>query len=196
MKKTLLSLLTYLVPLVAMQAQSLNIAVVDLQKVFTEYYKTQETQGLLNDRLNQFQKELQEMQTDFQKLVDETQKLRDQVTDQALTEAARKERQKAFEAKIKQVQDMERRIQEFRTTRGRQFEEQSTRMRQGIIDEITKVVEKYGRDNKYNLIFDISAKGISGTLTLLYSEGQKDITQDIIKILNANKPPAASNNKQ
>jgi outer membrane protein len=188
MKKLILILaLIIAAPLASIQAQS-NIVIINLQKVFNEYHKTQETQGLLNERLNQFQKEMQEMQTDFQKLVDETQKLRDQVMDQALSPAAKAERQKAFEAKIKQVQDMERKVQEFRSSRARQFEEQSARMRQGIIEEITKVVEKFGKDNKFNLILDVSGKSMAATSVVLYADGYRDITEDILKILNSNRP--------
>ncbi len=193
MKKLILILtLIVVAPIASTQAQ-INIAVINLEKVFNGYYKTQETQGLLNERLAQFQKEMQEMQTDFQKLVDETQKLRDQVTDQALSTTARAERQKAFEAKIKQVQDMERKIQEFRATRGKQFDEQSIRMRQGIVEEINKVVEKFGKDNKLNLILDISGKSMAATNVVLYSDGLRDITEDILKLMNNTRPakPAA-----
>ncbi len=193
MKKLILILtLIVVAPIASTQAQ-INIAVINLEKVFNGYHKTEETQGLLNERLAQFQKEMQEMQTDFQKLVDETQKLRDQVTDQALSTTARAERQKAFEAKIKQVQDMERKIQEFRATRGKQFDEQSIRMRQGIVEEINKVVEKFGKDNKLNLILDISGKSMAATSVVLYSDGLRDITEDILKLMNNNRPakPAA-----
>ena len=188
MKKHILTLALLIVaPVASIQAQ-INIAIVNLQKVFNEYNKTQETQALLNERLSQFQKEQQEMQTDFQKLVDETQKLRDQAMDQALTEQARSERRKAFEAKLKQVQDMERKIKEFSSQRMKQFEEQSMRMRQGIIEEITKVVEKFGKDNKFNLILDVSAKSMSATNVALYADGLRDITDEVIKTINANRP--------
>jgi outer membrane protein len=192
MKKLIFILAIMIVaPIAAIQAQ-INIAVIDLQKVFTDYYKTQDAQRLITTRSDQFKKEMQEMQTDFQKLVDETQKLRDQVTDQALTEAARKERQKAFEAKVKQVQDMERKIQEFQNTRLKQFDEQSARMRQNILEEINKVVQKFAADSKFNLVLDISGKTFAGTNLVLYNQGQRDITEEILKQLNANRP-ASSN---
>jgi outer membrane protein len=173
-------------------AAELKVAVIDLQKTFAEYYKTKEADVMLKERLTGLQKEMQDMKNDYQKMVEETTKLRDDAQDKTLSEQARKEKQQAFETKVQDVRNMERKLQEFQATRQKQFEDQSRRMRQGIVEEITKVVNDIGAKEKYNLILDRSGSTLNGTATLLFAQDVKDLTDDVVKLMNANKPAGGS----
>lgn len=170
----------------------MKVAVVDLQKAFNEYYKTKDAEANLKDRMGSIQKEQQEMMGDYQKTVDEINKLRESTEDKTLAEAAREEKKKALQTKIQDAANMERKIQEFRTTRARQFEDQSRRMRQGIIEEIIKIVNDTGAKEKYSLVLDKSGLSMNGTSVLLYSSDVKDLTDDVIKTINASKPAAGT----
>lgn len=188
--------LAFLSLLVAMtgaaHAADIKIAVIDLQKAFADYYKTKEADVMLKERLTGLQKEMQDMKNDYQKMVEETTKLRDDAQDKTLSEQARKEKQQAFETKVQDVRNMERKLQEFQVTRQKQFEDQSRRMRQGIVEEITKVVNDIGAKEKYNLILDKSGSTLNGNPALLYTQDVKDLTDDVVKLMNASKPAGGS----
>lgn len=191
--KKLSLILTSLLTLSAVSfAADLKVGVVDLSKAFQEYYKTKEAEDTLNERRGAFQKERQDMMNDYQKMVDETQKIRQAADDKTLSEAAREEKKKAFETKVQDVRNQENKIRTFEQTRGRQLDDQFLRMRTSIVDEIRKVVQDFGAREKYNMLMDKSAAGVSQTPFLLYSSDVKDITDDIIKLINANKPAAGA----
>ncbi len=175
-------------------AQQLKIATFDFQKAFSEYYRTKDAEGELQARVATFKKEDQERTNDYRKIAEEAQKLQDGAQDKTLSEAARQERLKAFQAKVQEVQNLQRAIQEFRTTRGRELEDRSQRIRQGLIDEITKVVVDVGAKGKYTLVIDKTGRSLNGTPVLLYSQDLPDITDEVVRAINATKatPKAAS----
>ena len=61
-------------------------------------------------------------------------------------------------------------------------------MRQGILKEINDVIGKEARDQGYGFVFDKSGNTLNGVPAIIYSQEGLDITDDIIKVLNKNKP--------
>jgi outer membrane protein len=173
------------------QEAALKIAVVDMQRAFKEYYKTKEAEAALRERANSFQRERQAMLSDYQKLANETQKIRDAATDKTLSDTAREEKRKAFESKVQDLRNLERKIQEFQLTRTKEFEEQSQRLRQSILQEITKVVNDFSAKEKFFLVLDKSSVSLTGVPVVLYTEGPRDITDEIIRLINS-RPSGSS----
>jgi Skp family chaperone for outer membrane proteins len=94
---------------------------------------------------------------------------------------------------------MEREITEFRQTRERQLQEQALRMREGIVKEISDVVNEKVKASGFDLVFDKSGMSLNGVPVLMYSRGDTDFTSDVIATLNkpgraapAEKPPTAA----
>jgi outer membrane protein len=169
-----------------------KIAIIDMQKAFNEYYKTKDAEAILRDRMAGFQKERDEMTADGQKIADEAKKLQDAANDKTLSEAARAERKTAFDAKYQEFTAKRNQIQDFNNTRSKQFEDQSRRMRTSIVEEINKFVSDLGTKEKYNLILDKSGASMNGTSVVLFSSDIRDITDDVIKAINANKPASSA----
>ncbi|SDU10212.1 periplasmic chaperone for outer membrane proteins Skp [Verrucomicrobium sp. GAS474] len=169
-----------------------KLAIVDLQKVFENYYKKKEADARLQEVVGRLQKDKEAMVGDYQKLVDETTKLRDAAQDTTLSPAARAEKQKAFETKVQDVRNAERIMQEFNTTKGRAVEDQKMRLQQDIVKDITGAVNSVGNRDKYNLILDKAGPSVNGTPVVLFTQDMKDITDDVIKILNATQPAASA----
>jgi len=179
-------------PLRAADVAAPKIAVIDMQKAFNEYYKTKDAEAILRDRMAGFQKERDEMTADGQKIADEAQKLHDAATDKTLSDTARAEREKALAAKVQELQAKRSQIQDFNNTRSKQFEDQSRRMRTSIVEEINKFVSDLGTKEKYNLILDKSGASMNGTSVVLFTSDVRDITDDVIKAINANKPASSA----
>jgi Skp family chaperone for outer membrane proteins len=97
---------------------------------------------------------------------------------------------------------MEREINEFRQTRERQLQEQAMRMREGIVKEITDVVNEKVKANALDLVFDKSGMSLNGVPLLMYSKENVDFTNDVVAVLNkpgrvsaistATSPPASA----
>ena len=170
------------------QVQSGRIVTVDLNKIFNEYYKTPVASSKLKDTAEQYNKEHDEMVASYRKQVDELNKLREEQDKTEYTQEVREQKKKAFQEKLAETQKTQRDIEEFRNSHRQILDQQTQRMRQGILKEISEIVSKEARDAGYAFVFDKSGNTFNGTPGIVYSQDSVEITDDIIKILNKNKP--------
>jgi outer membrane protein len=173
------------------QGTNLKVALVDLQKCFNDYYKTEEAKARINDQGSGYQKEFNDRMEDYKKLVDQINGLRESAKDTSASESARKEREDKLREKIQEAQTRERELNEFRGTSSKLLQDLQVRQRKSIVDEINKVVENFSK-GKYNLVIDKSGMTLNGTSGLVYTEGLTDITDEITKLLNKDKPAAGA----
>lgn len=183
--KTLLSIgLTFLLAAAA-SAQDLKIGVVDMKRIFAEYERTQEAEKEINDRKAEAKQELDERTARYKELLEQFQTLQEQVQDEALSPQLREAKRKEGEATGQEAKSLERQIQEFRTRRERQLQEQVVRMRKTILEEIRTLVEEMSKTRNYVLVFDKSGQSMNGVPFLLHSRDAVDFSNDIIDRLNS-----------
>ncbi len=193
--KLYLSLIAGMAGLVASSfAQTGRIVTADMQKIFDTYYKTPIARGKLEETRDSFTKELQTKQDALKKAVDELNKLKEEQDRPEYTPEVREQKKKALNEKLADLNNMQRDMQEYQRSHQRILEEQSLRMRQSILKEITDVVTKEAKDAGYMLVLDKSGNTLNGLPSVVYSQEPMDITADIIKILNKDAPatPAAT----
>jgi outer membrane protein len=170
------------------QAPTGRTVTVDLNKIFNEYYKTPIASAKLKDTAEQYNKEHDEMLAQYRKQVDELNKLRDEQDKSEYTPEVREQKKKAFQEKIAETQKTQREIEDYRTSHRQILDQQTQRMRQGILKEITDVITKEARDQGYGFVFDKSGNTLNGVPTIVFSQDGLEITDDIIKSLNKNRP--------
>src|ERR1700736_626772 len=192
MKKVLsLSLVSLLLLPIAAQAQgTLKIGTVDMNRAFKEYNKTKDAEAKINDAKNQAKKEYDDRADTYKKALDEVNNLNKQLDSPALSAEKKAQTAKERDEKIANIKNMEREINEFRQTRERQLQEQAMRMREGIVKEITDIVNEKVKANALDLVFDKSGMSLNGVPLLLYAADNFDFTNDVITVLN--KPGRAS----
>ncbi len=173
------------------QTQGGRIVTVDLNKIFNEYYKTPTASGKLKETAEGFNKEHEEMVADYKKAVEDLNKLRDEQDKPEYTAEVREQKKKAVQEKLAETSKKQRDIEEYRRSHQKILEDQTTRMRQNILKEINDVVQKESRDAGYLLVLDKSGNTLNGVPPIVYSQEQLDITDDIVKILNKNRPKDA-----
>src|ERR1044071_250985 len=160
------------------QVQSGRIVTVDLNKIFNEYYKTPVASAKLKDTAEQYNKEHDEMVASYRKQVDELNKLREEQDKTEYTQEVRDQKKKAFQEKLAETQKTQRDIEEFRNSHRQILDQQTQRMRQGILKEINEVISKEARDAGYAFVFDKSGNTFNGTPGIVYSQGSVEITDD------------------
>jgi outer membrane protein len=114
-------------------------------------------------------------------------KLNEEIESPALSREAKETKSKARDEKVGELKNMEREIQEFRTTREKQLQEQSGRMRQGIVDDITKIVNEKVKADNYDLVFDKSGMSLNGVPVVMWAKEAYDFTEVVVTGLNKNK---------
>lgn len=176
-------------------AQTLKIGTVDMKKVFESYYKTKDAETRINEARNAAKKELDDRMDVYNKNIGEIKKLNEEIDKPELSKEAKEQKSKARDEKVAELKGMEREINEFRTTREKQLQEQSVRMRGGIVDEINKVVADKVKAENFQVVFDKSGPSLNGVPVVLFAKDEFDFTNDVITALNKNKgkeEPAAA----
>ena len=172
----------------AAQAPAGRIVTVDLNKVFTDYYKTPIASAKIKDTAESFNKELNEMVDNYKKEIEDLNKLREDQDKPEYTAEVREQKRKAVSEKLAETQKIQRDLEEYRTSHGKILQDQQLRMRQTIVKEIQDVVDKEARDAGYQLVLDKSGTTANAVPTILFSQDSMDITDDLIKTLNKNQP--------
>lgn len=168
-------------------AQSLKIGSVDMKKVFESYYKTKDAEAKINEARNNAKKELEDRLDIQKKAMEEVQKMNQDIENPALSKEARESKTKDRDNKIAELRTMDRENSEFRANREKQLQEQSVRMRAGIVEEINKIVDAKVKAENFDLVFDKSGPSLNGVPIVLFSRESYEFTNDVIAALNKNK---------
>ena len=174
------------------QAQDLKVGIVDMNRVFSEYYKTKDAEKRVNEDKSTAKKELDERAARYRDLMQKWNDKQKMITDKLLNEDLRQQAQKAATSIASEIKSLERDMDEFRRRRETQLQEQVGRMRKGLLEDIKARVEEKAKLDNYDIIFDKSGKSPIGVNFLLFSKDGVDFTDEVLKVLNKNADPASS----
>jgi outer membrane protein len=168
----------------------LRIGTVDVQKVFNEYYKTKDANAKFQEATKAYKDELDARMDAYKKAFDTINKLNDEINKPDLSGAAKDQKSQERDSKINEAKGLEKEIGEFRQTREKQIQDQFRRVRDGIVEEIMRVVNDQVKAQNYDLVLDKSgASANNGVGVVLYSRDSYDFSDPVISKLNANQPP-------
>lgn len=173
-------------------AQSAKFGTVDMKRVFDSYYKTKDAESKINEDRNAAKKELEERMDAAKKLLDDVKKLDEEIQNPALSKDTKDVKTKSRSDKATELQSMDREIREYQTTREKQLQEKSVRMRAGIVDDINKVVSDKVKAENFDFVFDKSGPSLNGVPIVLFSRDSYDFTDSVINALNKNRSSADS----
>jgi outer membrane protein len=176
-------------------AQNLKIGTVDMKKVFESYYKTKDAEAKINEARNNAKKELEDRMDIARKTLDEVKKLDEEINKPELSKDAKEQKAKTRSEKAAELQNMDREIREFQQSREKQLQEQSVRMRAGIVDDINAVVSARVKAENYDLVFDKSGPSLNGVPIVLSSRDGYEFTDAVVTALNKNKGKEAPADK-
>ncbi len=188
--KTALAGLALLLFSLSLQAQP-KIAILDLKKIFDSYYKTKQADTQLKERAADSEKLLKGMIDDYQKANEEYKKLIDSANDQAVSVDERDKRKKSAESKLLEIQNIEKDVTAFRRTTQTTLDEHKRRMRDSILGQIREVINVKAKAGNFALVLDTAAESINQTPIVLYTNGENDLTEEILTQINATAPPGA-----
>jgi len=172
----------------------MKVGTIDMNRVFTEYYKTKDAEQKLNEQRAAAKKEFDDRIETLKKSMEEITKLNAQIEKPELSKDAKDAVLKERETKVADARNLDKEVNDFKSTRERQLQEQFLRMRKDIIDDIMKIVTTRVSSAGYDLVFDKSGLSMGQIPVVVYSRDDMDFSKDIIDKLNANAPkvkPAA-----
>ena len=168
-----------------------KIGTLDMNAIFTQYYKTKDAEAKLNEARAAAKKELDDRLETLKKAMDEINKINTDREKPELSKDAKDKATKNRDEKVNDARNLDREITEFRGTRERQLQEQFVRMRKDIIDEIMAVVNAKVKATGFDIVFDKSGMSMGQIPVLIYSRTDLDFSKDIVDTLNKNAPKDA-----
>jgi Skp family chaperone for outer membrane proteins len=161
-----------------------RIGTIDLKKTFESYWKRKEALNTLKEEQTDLEKDLKNMVEEAKKAREAYQKLLSDASDPAISSDEREKRKKLAEDKFKQVREREESATGFQREAGARLEERQKRYTDTLVNEIRSVISVVAKAHGFAQVIDVSSP------VVLYTTGENDITDEVVKQLNANAPAA------
>ena len=171
------------------RAADSKIGTIDLQKVFTKYYKTDLANAAIQEEVGGLQKDNKALIEEHTKAVDDYKKALDEANNQAVSAEEREKRKKEAEGRMMKIQDLRQTVEQFERTAKGNIEEKLRQSREKILKEIKDVIATKCKSGGMSMVFDSSTSELGRLPVVLYTNGTNDLTDEILAQLNANAPP-------
>jgi Skp family chaperone for outer membrane proteins len=165
-----------------------KIATVNLRKLFDGYWKTKEAQADIQEQKAQLDKDDNALRDGYKKISDEYQQLVARANDQVISADERARRQQAAADKLKQLQESNAQIDSYEHEAQTRLSDQLQRTRDKVLADIKEHIDAAAKAGGYSLVLDTDAKSATATDIVLYHDVENDLTDAVLKQLNAGSP--------
>lgn len=183
-KKTLIFLLLSLLSFTVFAKQSQRIAVVDMDKLFREYYKTRIVEANLKRQADVYKNYSLKLQEDLKRLRAQFIDLRDASLNVVLTDAARESKRLAAKDKYAEIIAKENELKNYTREKQAQLRDDQDKQRAKILGEIQTVVKNQAVLQGYTLVLDSKSLSMTAIPVVVYSAPSNDMTDAVLKELN------------
>lgn len=174
--------------LVSTVQAELKVASVDVNELYTKFYKRFDTEVRLKEYMAEIKAEVEKQQAELMKLREEAEALRKQYDPSRSEKEIAALRQK-LQNKQNELQAKENQLKEYTQTRERAFQELYRRDLALLFAEVQKVIEEEAALGAYDFVIDSSAMNAAPrTKVFPYVKETFDITPQVLKKLNAGAP--------
>lgn len=194
--KTLFTLLS-LCFAVSMTAAELRIAVVDLDRVFKEYYKSRIAEEFLTQQAEAARIYMGQMSTQLESLRAEARRLGTNALNPGLSDSARKKAADEADEAMAKVKAKETEITLYSNERRRELLRLEQAKREEIITDIRNEVKRRANIGNFAFVLDSSGKSANNLPVVLIHPQKYDISDAVIRELNrsAAKPVTPESKK-
>jgi Skp family chaperone for outer membrane proteins len=168
-----------------------KIAIFNLRKAFEAYYKTIQSNVALKQEASEADKERSQMIENGRKHEEDWRKLIDKANDQAVSAEQRAQSKQEASQKYAELESDKQSINDFDRMASARLKEKQNLRRTDIVKEIVGVLDAKAKAAGYTMVLDVSGESFNMSPVVLYTNGSDDLTDGIIKELNAVAPPGS-----
>ncbi len=192
LKQIYLILLLSVVAVATSDAEKPNIGMVDMQKLFAQYYRTEAAQKQFNQDYAVIQKKVNQQLEQINMMISELKSLNEKLKSESLDENLKQKYSQEFQLIDQQrkmfIEEMKRAEYEGK----KEVARRKAASMQGIMSEIRAKVVSFAEKQGYDFVFDKSGKNTNQISFFIYLKDATDITAVMLKELNKLAPTAAS----
>jgi outer membrane protein len=194
-KSSLLALFVAVTLSVSITSQAraeMKVGTIDMQKVFNTYFKTRDAQEKLQSAQKAYKEELDTRMDSYKRNMDTINKLNEELNKPEVSGASKDQKAQDRDTKIQETKGLEKEITDFRQAREKQIQDQMKTMRDGIVEDIMKVVNDQVKGQNFDFVFDKSGFSANNIVpVVLYAKDSYDFSETVISRLNATRPAPA-----
>lgn len=152
----------------AWAADAIKIGYVDMQKALNQCEAGKDAKKTITEEVEKMQKSFQGKQRELERIKEDLEK-----RGSVLSESVRREKEKEYQTKLRDMQRLQRDYEEDVRRKDREYTER-------ILRELEIIVKKLGEEGKYTVILEKNQPA------LVYISSSLDITDEVIKIADRN----------
>ena len=161
-----------------------KIAVVDLEKIFREFYKSRIAEDAIKQQAAAYRKYVERLSVELNQLKQELQTARGNALNIALSPTEKQKAERLVDEKIKAIRAKEAEIKLFVQERSRDMRRMETVKRAEILKEIRAEICKRAVAEGYDFVLDSSGRTMNDQPTVLYYPERNNITDSVLRTLN------------
>jgi Skp family chaperone for outer membrane proteins len=170
-------------------AADFKIATVDLRKVFDTYYKKIQAEIANSNNIVARDKDLNDMIAARRKIDDQWHQAEASANNQIVSSEERAKYKKTADDLLLDLQIRGESISNYYATTESKRRDEMVRHVNDLTAEILGVMGAMAKDQGYTLVLDRTAVTMTGNPLVLYTSGENDLSEALIKKLNSTAPP-------
>ncbi|MBL9202126.1 MAG: OmpH family outer membrane protein [Opitutaceae bacterium] len=168
-----------------------KVLVVDVAKLYQTHWKTADMQAKLQIDEQKAQEEIEKMNKEGNAIVEEFKSLNEAVNNPALSADGKKKATEDAQKKYEAIQKKQQEVQQFVQNTRNSLGQREASFRGMLLEDIAKVSSEMAKKKGANLLIDKSGPSGHGIPSLLYFDSAFEITEEVGKELNKDKPAGA-----
>ena len=197
MKKLFIALFLMLsTAILNVNAAGTKIAVIDMDILFRDYYKTQIVEQNLKKQREAYQGWAKKLAEAHAKLKKSFEKLRDESLNIVLDETERERRKAMAQEKYLLMKQKEAEIREYTAEKQKAINSDFEKARNEILAEIREEVSKIATAQGIDIVLDKSGRTLNNIPSIVYFKQSLNITNNVLNNLNSTQHKPANNTKK
>ncbi len=167
-----------------------RIALVDLEKVFREYYKSRIAEDAIKQQAESYRSYLARLNEQLDVAVEKARTTRSNALNIALSDKEREDAEKLATQANAAVNEKKAEIELYVRARTQDMRNLETKKRGEIMADIQQEIRRRAAAEGYAFVFDVSGKTTNDQPVVLVFPKGNDITESVIQELNRTRPVA------
>lgn len=190
--KKIFTLFLLLTAFAALQAE-VRIGVVDLEKIFREYYKSKIAEELIKQQAAVYRDHLRKLDSEHRALAEAARRAQAAAQNIAISAAERQKAQENARTTARAVAAKKAEAELYAKERAMDMRALQNRKRAEVLNDIQKQINRSAAVLGYGFVFDRSGRTSNGRGALLVYPPQRDFTKHVITELNRNQTKKKKN---
>lgn len=161
-----------------------NIAVVDLEKVFREYYKSKIAEDQIRRQAGAYRSYLERLNTQLKEAQTNAANARADALNLGLSATERTKAEQRAAAAIRAVSEKRAEIELYTSGRAKDMQKLEADKRGEIMSDIRAELRRRAAAGGYDFVFDVSGKTTNNQPAILLYPEKHDLTREVINSLN------------